>query len=1253
MTSMDKVLDIIDRDDSSAKKTEDSADGIKGSGKSSSDPDNDDEFGSILGELGEKNSAELAEDREFEELIRRSWKLYDEDMEFNAKPSTERHVSEVNSANNIEVMPITASVSTGDFVELRFPKEGSSAITSMSDIRPAIVIQKTSGRFQFNIITGNYLVAGARVQRVGFVSSGILFNDKYLQSAGIKSDDIARLREYREQLVEFRNAHGREAVVSEHTATQFMSRASKKFALESAATEANEMIDISVDAVSENIELGLSGQHDEFSQSGETEAEDGSEEPFSDFIFRVGPTLVRSFKEEADALLLSHYRELKGYYDIAVRNGQKHVTVDGLARLIFSKKNDSPDKPVDEAARFAAYMHMINDTLHFIPDVHVFYTNRFELRDPDEVREITVSKDMVRRRSPEFMAFVETAQKLVSYSYDRNPAIPSRTSLDADIDAIRRSTSCDLSGWKHDMFLHDRVIPCNPAPTKTEVGAIQFDDTSRLFIKSLVKYVFYKTEGYANVTNPYEFIMAPVLKKMGVYGRLDVAAVSRFLIDIGVWPSWFNPSSITRDYQPGDYADGTARKRLSDVGEKISDQFLENAAALSTGKKGDVKAMPSIDSVSDLVPPVVDNILTKTSDGKGVLKASEFYDRDLCAAIRYDFGSLPVYTIDSEETRDVDDGVSLETVKGADGKDKTWLHIHIADPTALIHPGHVLAELSKLGGQSVYTPELVSNMLPNDLIETSISVSSHSNGIPTYTLTISVVLGDDGDIAEYKIRPSVVHNPVPVPYSAVDQYMRFDPDTCIYSSNEDVQVQQRLATIVHPFTAEDYDAFNIATATKSLPKQTVSDLRQIQEVVMRHHAYRIRQGSFTRVLPDQQVAISDPANVVQPRSAISRKPAFLSSKFMAHAYDEKVYPKLTSVSFTKAYTPAHILVSELMILAGRVSARFCHDHGSGADDGAMTSNSNGVITSTTSIPALFRSQDVPDLDSLSGITPGLPVPFEGMSSKDAESSHAVWAAVMKMSRKQGGIVDIRYFDEVRHMLNPSVIQDTPGPHTIMGIFDKHGYMRSTSPLRRVEDIVNHWQIKAQILAEHTNAKDKMPWYWKRDDIKTLAPKTYYALLASSKFSFLSTDFWGHALMRRMEWLARRGKLEHPTPGFYDVNSPHYQDTPWAYLNPRNPGPLIWTALVDNRSEFRPFISLVIKGLATRAMLVPRPVHVNDLPFAGTKIRVQVVGSDPIKQMLIVKLAPEEFQPPETPKFWKKLCAVNFLPNHISQLTTPP
>ncbi|KAJ2526371.1 hypothetical protein EV175_007662, partial [Coemansia sp. RSA 1933] len=89
MTSMDKVLDIIDRNDSSAKKTEDSAGGIKGSGKSSSDPDNDDEFGSILGELGEKNSAELAEDREFEELIRRSWKLYDEDMEFSAKPSTE------------------------------------------------------------------------------------------------------------------------------------------------------------------------------------------------------------------------------------------------------------------------------------------------------------------------------------------------------------------------------------------------------------------------------------------------------------------------------------------------------------------------------------------------------------------------------------------------------------------------------------------------------------------------------------------------------------------------------------------------------------------------------------------------------------------------------------------------------------------------------------------------------------------------------------------------------------------------------------------------------------------------------------------------------------------------------------------------------------------------------------------------------------------------------------------------------------
>ncbi|KAJ2841882.1 hypothetical protein GGI22_007739, partial [Coemansia erecta] len=79
MLSMDKVLDILDRGDPDAKKTDGSASGIQGNDKFS-ELDNDEEMDNLLDEFDGRSSAERAEDREFEELIRRSWRLHDEDL---------------------------------------------------------------------------------------------------------------------------------------------------------------------------------------------------------------------------------------------------------------------------------------------------------------------------------------------------------------------------------------------------------------------------------------------------------------------------------------------------------------------------------------------------------------------------------------------------------------------------------------------------------------------------------------------------------------------------------------------------------------------------------------------------------------------------------------------------------------------------------------------------------------------------------------------------------------------------------------------------------------------------------------------------------------------------------------------------------------------------------------------------------------------------------------------------------------------
>ena len=46
---------------------------------------------------------------------------------------------------------------------------------------------------------------------------------------------------------------------------------------------------------------------------------------------------------------------------------------------------------------------------------------------------------------------------------------------------------------------------------------------------------------------------------------------------------------------------------------------------------------------------------------------------DANADVRYDFGDMPVYTIDDEFAHELDDGISIEETD-----EGTWLHIHIA-----------------------------------------------------------------------------------------------------------------------------------------------------------------------------------------------------------------------------------------------------------------------------------------------------------------------------------------------------------------------------------------------------------------------------------------------------------------------------------------------------------------------------------------------------------------------------------------------
>ncbi|WVQ79985.1 hypothetical protein IAT38_002086 [Cryptococcus sp. DSM 104549] len=135
---------------------------------------------------------------------------------------------------------------------------------------------------------------------------------------------------------------------------------------------------------------------------------------------------------------------------------------------------------------------------------------------------------------------------------------------------------------------------------------------------------------------------------------------------------------------------------------------------------------------------------------------------------------------------------------------------------------------------------------------------------------------------------------------------------------------------------------------------------------------------------------------------------------------------LTSYQITPHINPqlsARTLVAEMMILAGRVAGRFCHSR---------------------SLPAFFRGSTAP-----------VPV-----------GTHNTLEQMLEKRVPGTGSIDVFDVSEPGWFMSKRDVGLSPVSHWIMGLVGKEeGYVRVTSPLRRFDDMMGHWQIKAALARE--------------------------------------------------------------------------------------------------------------------------------------------------------------------------------------------
>ncbi len=127
---------------------------------------------------------------------------------------------------------------------------------------------------------------------------------------------------------------------------------------------------------------------------------------------------------------------------------------------------------------------------------------------------------------------------------------------------------------------------------------------------------------------------------------------------------------------------------------------------------------------------------------------------------RMDLRRMPTLTIDCDETKDMDDAISL--VQTADGY---LLGVHIADVSAYVVPGSRLDEIASERGASIYLANQTIHMLPPVLSQDLCSLNPNQD---RNALSVLIRMTKSGKVLDYSICKSLIRSRVKGVYSEVN-----------------------------------------------------------------------------------------------------------------------------------------------------------------------------------------------------------------------------------------------------------------------------------------------------------------------------------------------------------------------------------------------------------------------------------------------------------------------------------------------------
>ncbi|ODQ50218.1 RNB-domain-containing protein [Saitoella complicata NRRL Y-17804] len=385
-------------------------------------------------------------------------------------------------------------------------------------------------------------------------------------------------------------------------------------------------------------------------------------------------------------------------------------------------------------------------------------------------------------------------------------------------------------------------------------------------------------------------------------------------------------------------------------------------------------------------------------DQKVLDETQSFSVEDKMKKWRKDWGELEVYAIDDAGAHELDDGISVE-----DRADGRWIHLHIANPTAFMDPGHEIAQIARRRGTTLYLPEGTTPILPHAWTRGRLSLGAGAGkeGIPV--LTFSARLDEEGRVEDFEVTSGLVRN----------------VKTFTYDDVEDIFLKRgwgkrtshsgAIGYMKHEF-GWNHELEEGVTERRLSPitERDVDNLKVIWDVTRDFKKERMRNGmllvdNYNLGIKLQQRLPKTPQNLEAP---------VFYDRLPGIRYE--LQPQSRSVS--------RGLVADMAILGNKIAAMFARRN---------------------NIPLIYRFQSF----NPANIT----TPWEtilGSRTNDGYVANEYSGAVLECGRDGFGF------------------GTTPGPFELLGLTGvDDGYTRATSPLRRHLDMIAHWNFEAHIRGE--------------------------------------------------------------------------------------------------------------------------------------------------------------------------------------------